>query len=197
VEDGDGNLCNLCAGGDKLAVTEDNKLQYIQLMYEWKTTFSVLENLTPFLEAFHEIVPVALLQATELSCEELNLMLNGKPTVDVEELRAYCIYQGSTPDDYFNETHDSVLWFWQAVRSFSQAERRCLLLFFTGSACVPLDGYDPPLNITQGDTEMELNSLPCAHTCFNQLVLPRYSNSEMCAKQLKFAMENTMGFELA
>jgi hypothetical protein len=61
---------------------------------------------------------------------------------------------------------------------------------------VPLDGYDPPLNITEGDADMSINSLPCAHTCFNQLVLPRYANYEICYKQLKFAMENTVGFEL-
>jgi hypothetical protein len=61
---------------------------------------------------------------------------------------------------------------------------------------VPLDGFDPPLNITQGDADMALNSLPRAHTCFNQLVLPRYSKYEMCVKQLRFAMENTVGFEL-
>lgn len=65
------------------------------------------------------------------------------------------------------------------------------------TARVPLDGFDPPLNITQGDADMALNSLPRAHTCFNQLVLPRYSNFGMLYKQLKFAAENTVGFELA
>jgi hypothetical protein len=67
---------------------------------------------------------------------------------------------------------------------------------FCPTARVPLDGFDPPLNITQGDADMALNSLPRAHTCFNQLVLPRYSKYEMCVKQLRFAMENTVGFEL-
>ncbi|KAJ1436695.1 hypothetical protein B484DRAFT_445494 [Ochromonadaceae sp. CCMP2298] len=77
-----------------------------------------------------------------------------------------------------------------------EAEKRALLLFFTGSSRVPLDGYSPPLTITQG-VDMCMNALPRAHTCFNQLVLPRYASYEVCVKKLRFAIENTEGFELA
>lgn len=183
----------LCANGEKTDVTEENKREYVKLMISWKTTYSVAKYLFPFVQAFHEIVPLTALKSADLTPDELNLMLNGKREVEVEELRAYCIYQGA--DAYFNDTHEGVVWFWQAVRSFNQTERRNLLKFFTGSARVPLDGFDPPINITQGE-DMVLNSLPRSHTCFNQLVLPRYANYEMCVKQLKFAMENTVGFEL-
>lgn len=192
VSDGT-NEFPLCADGEKTDVTEANKREYVKLMISWKTTYSVAKHLFPLVQAFHEIVPLSALKSAEFTPEELNLVLNGKREVDVEELRAYCIYHGA--DAYFNESHEGVAWFWQAVRSFNQTERRNLLTFFTGSARVPLDGYDPPINITQG-VDMDLNSLPRAHTCFNQLVLPRYANYEMCAKQLKFAMENTVGFEL-
>lgn len=193
VSDGK-NEFPLCAHGETKNVTEDNKMEYIRLMIQWKTTYSVAHNLFPFLEAFHEIIPLNMLQKAELTAEELNLVLNGKREVDVEDLRAFCIYQGV--DAYFNETHDSVIWFWQSMRAFSQSERRNLLKFFTGSGRVPLDGYDPPLNVTQGH-EMTLNSLPRAHTCFNQIVLPKYSCFEVCVKQLRFAMDNTAGFEFA
>jgi hypothetical protein len=113
-------------------VTEANKLEYVRLMIQWKTSYSVAHNLTPFVAAFHEIVPLDLLRKSELTPIELNAMLNGKSEVNVEELRAFCIYQ-SEDTSVFNDTHDTVIWFWQAVRAFSQAERRNLLLFFTGS----------------------------------------------------------------
>jgi hypothetical protein len=121
----------LCADGEKTSVTEANKMEYIKLMIQWRISYSVLHNLVPFVTAFHEVVPLDLLLKSELTPTELNAMLNGKSEVNVEELRAFCIYQGE--EGGFNDTHDTVIWFWQAVRSFTQAERRNLLLFFTGS----------------------------------------------------------------
>jgi hypothetical protein len=121
----------LCADGEKTNVTEANKMEYIKLMIQWRISYSVLHNLVPFVTAFHEVVPLDLLLKSELTPTELNAMLNGKSEVSVEELRAFCIYQGE--EGGFNDTHDTVIWFWQAVRSFTQAERRNLLLFFTGS----------------------------------------------------------------
>lgn len=121
----------LCADGDKINVTDANKMEYIRLMIQWRISYSVLHNMVPFVTAFHEVVPLELLQKSELTPSELNAMLNGKSEVSVEELRAFCVYQGE--EDGFNDTHDTIIWFWQAVRAFNQAERRSLLLFFTGS----------------------------------------------------------------
>ena len=184
----------LCARGEETDVTESNKLEYIRLMIVYKTTYAVSDSLKPFLSGFHEMVPLDIMQDVGINIRELNLILNGKREVDVEEIRAFCVYQGD--DVFFNENHDSVEWLWRAVREFTDAERRQLLKFFTGSSRVPLDGYDPPLNVTQG-SDMPLNSLPRAHTCFNQLVLPRYASYDVFVDKLKFAIQNTVGFALA
>ena len=60
----------------------------------------------------------------------------------------------------------------------------------------PLDGYDPPFNVTLG-SDMAKNSLPKSHTCFNQIVLPQYSSYEALKEKLLFAVENTDGFGMA
>lgn len=205
----------LCAGGEDIEVTESNKLDYVLLMITWKTKFSVSKSLFPFLEGFHEAVPLHHLTDVGFTVYELNLILNGKPKVDVEELRAYCMYQGRdnyqlTDDEsaastgvdesllaVFDEQHDSVVWLWAALRQCKDSERRAVLQFFTGSSCVPLDGYNPSLNITDGSSYMEKDSLPRAHTCFNQLVLPAYSSFEKLKEKLLFAAFNTEGFQLA
>jgi hypothetical protein len=80
-------------------------------------------------------------------------MLNGKYDIDVEELRPYVIFQGN-----LDEQHETILWLWQAMREMEIDSRRSLLMFFTGSTRIPLDGFDPPLNITEG-VDMEVVSL--------------------------------------
>lgn len=80
-------------------------------------------------------------------------MLNGKYDIDVEELRPYVIFQGN-----LDEQNETILWLWQAMREMEIDSRRSLLMFFTGSTRIPLDGFDLPLNITEG-VDMEVVSL--------------------------------------
>ena len=183
----------LCRDGDAREVTEDNKLEYVELMARWKTTYAVADSLHPFLKGFHELVPTRALKDAGISAEELSLILNGKADIDVEELRPYVIFQG---DPYWGEQSEVVLWLWQALREFNEEGRRGFLKFFTGSSRIPLDGFDPALNFTQG-VDKVVDSLPSAHTCFNQLVLPPYSSYEVMKSKILFAIANTEGFELS
>jgi hypothetical protein len=59
-----------------------------------------------------------------------------------------------------------------------------------------LDGFEPPLNITEGG-DMPEDALPKAHTCFNQLVIPSFSSFDKMKEKFLFAMSNTEGFELS
>ena len=43
---------------------------------------------------------------------------------------------------------------------------------------------------------MDAKALPKAHTCFNQLVLPRYQSLEILQQKLKYAISNTEGFQM-
>jgi hypothetical protein len=232
----------LCPNGENIDVTNENKDAYVRLLVRWKTHYAVSAMLDPFLQGFYEVIPMRLLKQCELGTGELAMMMNGKPRVDVDDLRAYCIYQGSSgkkikmnpfqgqrrdsgdedagrgsgeemeeknddqdgsdndeggevdKSDDFGDTHETVVWFWQTLRDISQEESRSILSFFTGSSRVPVDGYEPPLNITEG-VDMDKDALPKAHTCFNQIVLPRYSTAAMMRKQLLFAAEETQGFQ--
>lgn len=183
----------LCPNGLTREVTDENKWEYASLLAKWKTTYAVGALLEPFLKGFYELIPLKVLQDNQLTFEELDEMLNGKAAVDIEELRAYVVYQGNKD---FDDKHEVVVWFWQIIRECDDNKKRNVLKFFTGSSRVPLDGYDPPLNITQG-VDMVEDSLPRAHTCFNQLVLPGYSSYTLMKEKVLFAIENTEGFALA
>jgi hypothetical protein len=201
-----GQQINLCPDGASRDVDNENKWEYAKLLVQYKAKYAISDMLHPFLQGFHELVPLQCLQDAHISITELDLMLNGRPILDVEEIRAYCIYQGAhagSEEDLldagivpFGEKHVTVTWLWQVMRDFKEEERRSLLKFFTGSAKVPLDGFDPPLNITEG-CDMLRDSLPKAHTCFNQIVLPEYTSYEKMKEKIRFAIVNTEGFNLA
>ena len=144
-------------------------------------------------QSFHELVPLAQLGGSGLSPGELALLLGGRESVDVDSLRAHVIYQGS---EGFGATHFLCVWLWQLMHEFDESTRRGLLQFVTGCDRVPLDGFEPPFNVTEG-VDMERDSLPKAHTCFNQLVLPPYSSYDLMKKRIEFAMQNTSSFELS
>jgi hypothetical protein len=133
----DGKTVCLCANGDKKEVTDENKHEYVKLLLQWITSFSVSDSLTPFLQAFHDLIPKSLLLDADASVtiKELDLMLNGKAVIDVEELRPYVIYQPfkSANADYFKEGHPLVVWLWQMVTEFDSLQRSEFLQFFTGN----------------------------------------------------------------
>ena len=189
----DGQEVALCADGRIREVNEENKREYVQLLARWKTIYSVDALVEPFLKGFYELMPPELLRESGLAAAELSAMLNGKTAVDVEELRSYAIYQGSGG---FGDKSELAVWFWQAFRECSDEQRRRLLFFFTGSSRVPLDGFDPPVNITLGG-DMAAGALPKAHTCFNQIVLPPYESYDILRIKLRFACDNAEGYAFA
>jgi len=179
----------LCEDGENKDVTEDNKGDYVKLMGEWRTHFSVLQQLESFKEGLNMLVPDSLLK--QFTIQELELLFNGKKNIDTDEIRAYTIYQGKT-----DGSSKVVLWFWQLLRDMEVDDKMKLLKFVTGSDRVPLDGYHPPFNITDGE-DMTSDMLPRAHTCFNQVVLPRYKAYRIMKEKIKVAIDNTEGFDLS
>ena len=71
-----------------------------------------------------------------------------------------------------------IVWFWEAVHGFTEAQKKRLLAFVTGSDRVPIRGLaslQPPFVISRNGPASD--RLPTAHTCFNHLLLPAYAVS--------------------
>ena len=188
-----GTVVDLCLNGSKIDVTEANKKEYVLLVAQWRTTYSIVDVLEPMIDGFTELVPPGSLD--NISNQELKLMISGRNEVDIEEIRAYTMYQTASKTSTFGEAHCTVVWLWDVLREFDTHRRRLFLQFVTGSSQTPLDGYDPPFNVTEGSDMLD-DSLPRAHTCFNQIVLPLYSSKEVMAEKLMYAFEETEGFGL-
>ena len=67
---------------------------------------------------------------------ELELILNGRPFIDLEEWKLYTIYKSP-----YNKDHQVIKWFWEILSELSQKELSNLLLFSTGASRVPLGGF--------------------------------------------------------
>lgn len=93
------------------------------------------------------------------------------------------------------DSEEHIKWFWEIIHEFTDQEKKDFLMFTTGSDRSPLRGLSQ-LAFTITGTGLDDTRLPSAHTCFNDLILPRYSSKEMLRTKLLQAMENKEGFGL-
>ncbi|KAK4140702.1 uncharacterized protein C8A04DRAFT_31792 [Dichotomopilus funicola] len=175
-------VVDLIENGRNVAVTDENKHEYVRLIVEHKLLSSVKEQMENFLKGFQDIIPEDLIGIfTE---QELELLISGLPDIDVDDWKSNTEYQN------YNAASQQIQWFWRAVRSFDKEERAKLLQFVTGTSKVPLNGFkelEGMNGINRFNIHRDYGSkerLPTSHTCFNQLDLPEYENYDSLRKQL-------------
>ena len=81
---------DLKANGRNIPVTEENKREYVKLVCQEKMIGSIRQQIDTFLEGFYEIIPKRLISIFDE--QELELLIAGLPTIDIEELRANTEY---------------------------------------------------------------------------------------------------------
>ena len=81
------------------------------------------------------------------------------------------------------------------MKDFCAEQRGRVLRFITGSHKIPIDGFDPPIQIMRDDADV--THLPRSHTCFNQLVLPDYPSPSILIDKLLLAVNNAVGFQFS
>ena len=136
---------------------------------------------------------------TNFTSDEFELLLNGRPYIDVEEWRLFTEYK-----EPYNVNHYIIIWFWEIISKLEQKELSNLLLFSTGSARVPLGGFGA-LESNRGNiAKYTIESIPykkgCknfikAHTCFNRLDIPLFLYKNELIEAIKFISNNKiLGF---
>jgi len=180
-------------GGKNIAVTEDNKREYVSLMCKYKMTSAIKDQIRNFLLGFHDLVPAQLISI--FNENELELLISGMPEIDLKDLR------NNTEYVQFKAGDEQITWFWNVLNSFTAEEKAMFLQFVTGTSKVPLEGFKglqgmrgvQKFNIHKAHTGE--HSLPCSHTCFNQLDLPVYTSEEQTKEKLMLAFrEGHEGF---
>lgn len=187
IEDefGEEKVIDLIPDGRNIAVTEENKKEYVQKLVEYRLTESVKDQLDNFLTGFHDIIPAELIAI--FNEQELELLISGLPEIDVDDWKANTEYHN------YNPSSQQVVWFWRIVKAMTNEERAKLLQFITGTSKVPLNGFKE-LEGVSGLTRCNIhkdpstNRLPTSHTCFNQLDLPAYESFEVMKQNITTAI---------
>ena len=185
-------------------VTNENKDLYLERMLEWLGRGRLEPSLKYLLEGFHAIVPAEMLQ--HFKAEELQMLLGGRPSIELDEIRVAAQFMGGYTAD-----SPQVRWLWEWMAEADQELLGRLLAFVTGCSTVPVGGLQPPFTVTmslegaqeaaaaespsspRGGSEAirgVAGVLPRAHTCFNQLVLPPYASAEVLSDNLRIALDH-------
>ncbi|KAJ4016602.1 E3 ubiquitin-protein ligase tom1 [Fusarium irregulare] len=179
-------VVDLIPNGREIAVTEENKHDYVRLVVEHKLLSSVKEQMSHFLQGFHDIIPAELISI--FNEQELELLISGLPDIDIDDWKSNTEYHNYTPSS------QQIQWFWRALRSFDKEERAKMLQFVTGTSKVPLNGFKD-LEGMNGVNRFNIHRdygnkdrLPSSHTCFNQLDLPEYESYDHLRSQIMKAI---------
>lgn len=156
-EDQFGKMQNheLKPGGTNIEVNNKNKLEYIELIIQWRFVNRVLPQMKSFLEGFNELIPLTLIKVFDEN--ELELLMCGIGSIDLNDWKKNTVYKGNKfPLDnccltidlilYFrlggyHSTHIVIQWFWRLLLSLNNEMRSRLLQFVTGTSRVPMNGF--------------------------------------------------------
>lgn len=197
------HIVELKAGGKDISVTNDNKLQYIYAMADYKLNRQVLPLSNAFYRGLTDLISPSWLKLFNAS--EFNQLLSGgNHDIDVDDLRNNTRYTGG-----YTEGSRTVKLFWEVIREFEPKERCMLMKFVTSCSRAPLLGFkhlqpsftihkvacDLPLWASFGGQDVD--RLPSASTCYNTLKLPTYKRSSTLRTKLLYAINSNAGFELS
>lgn len=190
-EFGVSKITPLRPGGATESVTRSNRLAYIYLVAHYRLSVQIRPQCNAFLEGLTDLIDLRWLQM--LDREELRELVSGTgEAIDLADLRKHTHLSG------YHEKDDVVQFFWQALESFDQKQRKAFLKFVTSCPSAPLLGFsqlNPQLAIRHSGEDPE--RLPTASTCVNLLKLPRYSTYEQCRQKLLYAIQSEAGFDLS
>lgn len=184
----------LVPDGEDRAVTGDNLSEYLEVYFKYIMLERIKPQLTEFLLGFYDVLPEPLLSVFDY--QELELIMCGLPTIDMDDWIKHSIYAGTFKDT--KERSQACKWFWEIVRrDFDQEMRARLLQFVTGTSGVPSRGF----SVLQGSdgniklfclngVQFKNGAYPRAHTCFNRLDLPMYKSKKDLREKLTYAVTN-------
>lgn len=183
-------------GGGHVRVGNANKREYVLLKAHKMLVGAVEAQMGAVIDAFHSLVPRELVEKYGFSPLEMQLLVCGEQHIDVGDLRSHCKYE-----DGYSGKEPQVAWFWRAVESMDEPQRRALLQFWSGSDGMPAEGFgslEPAFHLVSVDRMYDRADrtarLPAAHTCFRQLDLPRYASYEELREKVLTAITMGQGY---
>lgn len=156
----------LCDGGKDKIVTDENKFEYVQMVANFRLYKAISTQLDAFLKGLYSVIPKDLLKIFDN--KELELLISGLQTIDIDDLRENTLYQNYTAQS------KPVIYLFECLQEFDNFERAEFIRFVTGSSKVPVEGFKGlrGSNGIQKFTIVKIpgstqTRLPQSHTCHN------------------------------
>ena len=183
-----GSEVPIIENGRNIDLTLENKKNYIELVEQTRLNEGQIQ-IDSIRNGLEQVIPVGILKL--ISWNELEMLVCGKPILDIELLKENTLYRGC------NESDEIVQYFWKCLEEFTAEERAMYLRFVWGRSRLPLTSKDFPM---KHRVEMLHHSnpdvaLPQSHTCFFSLEIPKYSSYEILHDKLKYAITHCQAID--
>uniref|UniRef100_A0A8B9CVD5 HECT-type E3 ubiquitin transferase n=1 Tax=Anser brachyrhynchus TaxID=132585 RepID=A0A8B9CVD5_9AVES len=178
----------LVPNGADIPVIKQNRQDFVDAYVDYIFNKSVASLFSAFHAGFHKVCGGKVLQLFQPS--ELQAMVIGNTNYDWKELEKNTEYKG----EYWAD-HSTIKIFWEVFHELPLEKKKQFLLFLTGSDRIPILGMKC-LKLVIQPTGGGEGYLPVAHTCFNLLDLPKYTDKETLKSKLIQAIDHYEGFSL-
>uniref|UniRef100_A0A671LPK7 Probable E3 ubiquitin-protein ligase HERC4 n=1 Tax=Sinocyclocheilus anshuiensis TaxID=1608454 RepID=A0A671LPK7_9TELE len=178
-------VLELVPNGTDISVNKSNRQEFVNAYVDYIFNTSVAPQFSAFYAGFHKVCGGKVLELFQPS--ELQAMVIGNTNYDWKELEKY-------KGEYW-ANHPTIKIFWEVFHELPLEKKKQFLLFLTGSDRIPILGMKSLVLVIQ-PTGGGKHYFPVAHTCFNLLDLPKYTNKETLKEKLLHAIEHTQGFNL-
>jgi len=188
ISGSDGQTYPLIPNGKNITVNWESKDRFIEA-YEKFRLNEFKAQADAMRRGLEAVIPAGVLSL--LTWQELEVLVCGRPSIDVDLWEKNTVYEGCYKDD----AH--VKLFWTMVRTrLNPVEQSLLLKFCWGRSRLPLRSadFERPFKIashSQANTvgeEKAQTYLPITHTCFFQLDLPKYRTMEVMYNKMLFSI---------
>lgn len=186
-------LIELKENGKNIPVNDTNKEEFFQLFLDICVVKQTASQLEKFKDGFASLIKPVMIQLFDP--DEFELFLCGDPTISLEDWKKHTSYKGA-----FNIRHPTIALFWEMLEKMDESNKEKLLLFTTGSRRLPAEGFAGLRSSNGKKSEFIIksafskpgeNRYIVAHTCFNTLELPEYTD----ISKMKASFEQVLNYE--
>lgn len=186
-----GGVIELKAGGSRIAVTQENIVEYIYRFVEARMLGIHLKCLEAMKQGVFDVIPVGSL--ANLSAEDLRLLLCGTQEISMALMQSYTSFldESSAAPALLQKFKT---WFWSICGKLTSQEKQDLMFFWTGSPSLPAseEGFQPMPTVLVRPADDQ--HLPTANTCISRLYVPLYSSKKILKSKLLMAIKEAQNF---
>jgi ferredoxin len=182
VTGSDSKVHELCKGGRTKSLTYANRQEYAALSFNFRSTEFAVQT-AAIRRGLGKVVPLASLGL--FSWRELETMVCGRGFAadQVELLKTNTTYKS------YSATDQHIVWLWDILENdFTDEQRAMYLTFVWGRSRMPNTSaeFDTPHKISSRSGGNQ--AFPMAHTCFNTIDLPVYTDRAIMSQRLATAI---------